>query len=187
MYKLWTEEETEYLRKNYRKKGPEACAEYLGKSIESIWMKARRMKLSAGRYFTDKEKKFIEKNIGKIPLREIARRTGHTYDSIRVYISTNGLSYVSSSNNRMTVKEFSRLMNVDGNTVRNTYGKYGLQITKAGRFCTVDIDEAIEWLRTHPERWDATRCEKWFFQRYSWFEEKRKVDFDRMIERRWGA
>lgn len=187
MRRKWTEEETEFLRKNYKKIGPSECAAILERTVESIWVKARRMNLNSGRYFTDKQRRYIENNIGKIPLSVIAKRTGHSYDAVRVYISRNGLSHVSSTNNRMTVKEFSRLMHIDDGTIRHTYAKYGLSITKAGRFCTVDIDEAMEWLRTHPERWDATRCEKWFFQRYAWFEEKRKVDFDRMIERRWGA
>lgn len=183
----WTEEQEEYLRENYRKKGPAHCAEYIGKSVASIWRKANKMDLNSGRYFTEKERKYIEKNIGKVALRDMAKRTGHTYDAIRIYISRNGFAHVSSTNNRMTIREFSRLLNIDDQTIRKTYAKYGLQITKAGKFCTVDIDEAVEWLRTHPERWDASKCEKWFFNRYAWFEEKRKADFQKMVERRWGA
>lgn len=187
MSELWTEEEKEFLQNNYAKLGPQACADHLGRTKAAIWRKAWKMDIGAGRYFTDKEKKFIDKNIGKIPLKTIAKRTGHSYESIKTYICRHGYANASSTNNRMTISEFARLMNIPHKTVITTYVKHGLNVKKAGKFKTVDIDEAMEWLRTHPERWDATRCEKWFFQRYEWFEAKRKVDFQKMVERRWGA
>lgn len=182
----WTKDEIDFLRKNYSKIGANGVAEALGRSKDSVAVKASKLKIRYGRYFTSHQMKYIERNIGIVSYREMAKRTGHTYSAIRTYIYRNGLTRVSSDNDMVSVSEFARLVGCCKETVPRTYQKYGLTIYKAGKHTTVNMTEAAEWLRTHPERWDATRCQKWYFEKYPWFAEKHKNDFEKMIGKRWG-
>ena len=47
-------------------------------------------------------------------------------------------------------------------------------------------DASVDFMLENPKRWDATKCDKYFFMKYDWFEEKRKADFEKMVGKKWG-
>lgn len=185
--KTWTAEELRFLRLKYAKLGAEKTAEALGRSKFAVMCKARDIGLTSGRYFTERQRSFIEKNVGILSYEEMAKRTNHSYDAIKTYIWRNGMTRVASDNGRISLSEFARLMGICPETIKKILCKYGFRVYKAGKHSTIDMDEAIEWLKNNPERWNATRCEKWYFEQFDWFAEKHKKDFEKMVEKRWGA
>ena len=83
----WTEEEIDFLKKNYKNHSNKWVAEQLGKTIQSIYHKAQTLKLKTlefphKRTWTDKQDEFVKKNYGKLPTKEIARIINKSHHAI---------------------------------------------------------------------------------------------------------
>ena len=63
MARGWTNEQIEWLKKNYGKVPTSECEKVLGKTKHCIREYAMKHGISSHRYFTDKEKIYIEKMV----------------------------------------------------------------------------------------------------------------------------
>lgn len=184
--RTWTDEEKEYIEKYYSKKDPVDIAKHLNRTTTSIFQYAKRVGLKSGRFYSDYEKKFVFKWAGKKTIAQIAKSIGRTKTSVSTFMNANGISTVCGDESSMILAEISQLVGLDDATISGTWAKYGLKIKKVGIYSMVNIDELLDFMKSHPERWDATKCEKWYFEQYDWWQEKRKTDFEKMKAARWA-
>ena len=185
MARGWTNEQIEWLKKHYGKVPTSECEKVLGKTKHCIREYAMKHGISSHRYFTDKEKIFIKKMVYKMAYEDIDRKLGRPLGATRRYCYNNGM-LKHELDDCLSLSEASRLTGLDKSTINRTWAKYGLKITKSGKYSFIKLDHFLDFMENHPERYDATKCERWYFQNYKWFEEKRKEDFDKMVKKRWG-
>ena len=185
MARGWTNEQIEWLKKHYGKVSTSECEKVLGKTKHCIREYAMKHGISSHRYFTDKEKIFIKKMVYKMAYEDIDRKLGRPLGATRRYCYHNGM-LKHELDDCLSLSEASRLTGLDKSTINRTWAKYGLKITKSGKYSFIKLDHFLDFMENHPERYDATKCERWYFQNYKWFEEKRKEDFDKMVKKRWG-
>ena len=65
----WSDEEIDYIKENYSSQGAIKCAEYLGRTYNSIKLKANSLGLIRDNYWTDTEDNIIKEhypNKGKL-------------------------------------------------------------------------------------------------------------------------
>ncbi|MEO8513820.1 MAG: hypothetical protein ABI543_09690 [Ignavibacteria bacterium] len=82
---FWSEEDTLYLRRNYKKKTYRQIAEKLGMTTVSVFKKALRLGLrlrGAPVKWKESDNEYIRSHYGKISAREIAGKLNRSYESI---------------------------------------------------------------------------------------------------------
>lgn len=93
--KAWTEEEREYLRKNYPNQPRKASAEFLGRSINSVENEVNRMKVkSRKRLWTEEDLSFLNENYDKITYLELEKALSKSYLQIYKKLKDLGLKKV---------------------------------------------------------------------------------------------
>lgn len=187
--KKWTQEEVDYLKANYTGKVGQIqkVADHLGRSYNSVREKAKTLGIKTCRYLKSEEIDYIMNN-PHITNQYLAKRLKISKRSVINYRTRyNAGTYLDSVEDKITVAEITRLTGVSRHTVHETWIKnHGLPAKKIDKYRMVKLNDLLEWMQEHPERWDATRCERWYFSQYPWFEEKRKDDFAKMVKKKWG-
>lgn len=182
----WTEEEFKILEENYPVRTPQEVADMIGRTKASVVRMACIRKVEGSRYFTQEERDYIEKSVGKMSYSYIAKKLGRTYDSIKKYTNKNYCNNYNNANH-LTGAEVGRILGLNRSAIyKNWSGEGKLKLKKVGRNVFISEKELIDYLKANPNRWDATKVDKSFFSKYKWFEEKHKADFDKMIKKRWG-
>lgn len=85
----YTQEEIDFLLDNYRDLGAKECAERLGKTTNSVYVKASQMDLVAKDRWTDEETDFLVKHYPTKSRKWVALMLGKTVKSVQ-----NKASYV---------------------------------------------------------------------------------------------
>ena len=67
-------------------------------------------------------------------------------------------------------------MGIDKTNIYKTWSKYGLKIRKTGTFKTVSEKELLAFMKAHPERWKASKCDYYFFCRHKWFQKRLRLE-----------
>ena len=186
--RLWTKEEEQILAELYKKGVLVAdIAKQLGRTRSSVIQKAMRTPdLKHKKYYTDEEKEYIDKYIGRMSVQKMAKKLNKKYESLKVYITDNYGS-VRDNAQGLTCADVARILGVDRNTVLHWCKQKGLKNRKVGRYRIVNEKDLFSFLEQNQKIWDATKCESWFFQSCDWFNKKRKKDFDAMVNKRWGS
>jgi len=94
----WTEEEVEFLKRNYSEMTGKEIAEALGRTDQSVWGKARDLGLKSdivghGRRWSDEEKSFLEENYTAMTCQEIAEKLDRSLDAVFHQARKLGLAY----------------------------------------------------------------------------------------------
>lgn len=185
----WTPEQLDYLEKNYGKIPTKELANHVGKKVSAVIQYANKNGISANRYFSDKEIEFIEKNIRRMNYTDIDKALNRPIGATKRYCYKNGIQKCELED-CLKLAEVARLAGVDRSTISRTWVKHGLTVRKSGKTSLIKISTLLTWMKQHPERWNATRCESWFFQQYpeikKIFNNKRKEDFQKLVKSRWG-
>lgn len=183
---FWTEEKDAYLKEHYSYGNITEIAEQFGKTRQSIMTRASRIGLKSGRFLTEEQKSIIE-NYSNKSNQKLSAQLGKDELTIRKARKLYGCTLIDGNFDRLTCAEIGRLVGKDKSTISKCWcGKGGLRSKVIGkRYRFVKITDLLKWMQEHPSKWDATKCDKYFFGKYDWFSEKRDKDFDRMIERRW--
>lgn len=180
----WTQEEKEYLKANYKAGNIKAIAEHLNRSEHSVVVKACRMHLKSGYFLSEEQIEYMEKYSHKSNV-HFAEKFGKHASSISECRARNGIGMASDSG-LLSLMDISRITGTAYQTVKMIWRKRGLKAQRSGLYVLTSEKHLIEFLKAHPDLWDATKCDKSYFQRFDWFEEKHKKDFDRMVEKRWS-
>ena len=180
-----TKEQAEIIREYYPKLKPQEVADMVGMKKQNVIAYAYRHCISNNRYWNKEEEEYLVKYYGRSTISQIAKRLGRTYRSVLDKISHMELGSYLSNNKDLSVAEVCRLVGRHKSTINKTWTKYGLKIKKRGKFSVVRQEDLLSFMENNPERWNATKCEKWYFEKYDWFQEKHKDDFERMCAERW--
>lgn len=186
MPKPWSQEQMDYLYENYGKLSAKEIADHIGKNTHCIVRMAYKHGLKSSRYFTEEERDYIQSAVGRTSYDNIAKKLGVTYNSIKVYCNRNYCNQYANGN-YLTMAEIGRVVGQDRSRIRVVWVRTRkLKHKRCGKNIMVRPDDLFEFMQKHPEIWDATECETWYFDRFEWFNEKRKKDLAKKIEKRWG-
>lgn len=186
MARRFTEEEKEIIAMYYPIKTPAEVAEMLGRSVSVIRGYAYKNKISNNRYWTKEEEEYLIEKFGTMTAAAIARRLKKPYNAVLTKIVRLGIGTFTENVDGLHLAEVCRLVGRDKETIKATWVKYGLRIKKKGAYSIIHEDDLTDFMKNNPDRWDATQCETYFFERFDWFREKRIADRNKMCERRWG-
>lgn len=186
MARRFTEEEKEIIAMYYPVKTPAEVAEILGRSVGVIRGYAYKNNISNNRYWTEEEENYLINRYGVMTAEGIARKLGKSYRAVLDKISKMGIGSFKDNMDGLNLAEVSRLVNRDKETIKKTWTKYGLKIYKKGKYSIIKEKDLTDFMKNNPDRWDATECEAYFFNRFDWFRKKRIVDRDKMCRKRWG-
>lgn len=83
----WTEEEKEYLRKNYRDGDISIIAAELGRSNEAVKLTAARLNLKKSNFWTEEEISYLKNNYTKMNYEKIGEKLNRSANSIHQKIN----------------------------------------------------------------------------------------------------
>lgn len=184
----WSEEDKEYLRRNYRFDNIDNCAKHLNRSRQAVMKKASDMGLKSGRYLTKEQINMLHR-LGRRSNQALSSYLGRNNVSTRRLRRQHDIGSIRDCRfDEYVLAEIGEMMGKSKSTISKVWvKKRGLKVERVGkRFVFVKEDDLIQFLQDNPKLWDATKCDDTLFHGYEWFEEKRKRDFNKMVEKRWG-
>lgn len=187
-YHKWTQEEVEWLEANYLNKSMKQLCRKLGLGKGQVMNKAMKLGLTKCGKISKKRKEIEMYLINKTHIKDedIARMfnvTPHHITSVRSRIQAG--RYIDEFVDFLILAEVKRLTGWQYKKMYKMQEK-GLVIEKNGYYRLVNIKNLLDVMKENPSTWDATKCDKEYFQEFDWFNEKRKTDFDKMVKKRWG-
>ena len=185
MAKPLSEDKKEIIYKFYPVIKPQEVADMVGMKKENVIAWAYKHGISNNRYRTKEEEDYLISRYGRSTVAQIAKHLGKTYRNVLDKITHLELGNYIENSIDLSLAEVSRLVGRDKETIKKTWVKYGFKINKKGRFSMIREQDLLNFMKNNPERWDATQCETWYFERYDWFQKKHKEDFERMCAKRW--
>lgn len=185
MAKALTSEKQEIIRKYYPVLTPQEVADMVGMKKQSVIAWAHNHGISNNRYWTKQEEEYLVKKYGKMTVAEIAKKLKKSYRAVMDKINHLGIGNYFSNSLDLSLAEVCRLVGRDKETIKTTWVKYGLIITKKGKFSMIREQDLLDFMRNNPNRWNATKCESWYFDRYDWYQEKKKKDWEALRKERW--
>ena len=185
MPKALSNEKQEIIYKYYPVLKPQEVADMVGMKKENVVAWAYKHGISNNRYWTKEEEEYLISRYGRSTVKQISKRLGKSYGNVLNKINHMGLGRFVDNSIDLSQAEVSRLVGRDKETLKNTWVKYGLKISKKGRFSMIKEQDLLDFMKNNPERWDATKCECWYFENYDWFREKHREDFKNMCAKRW--
>lgn len=185
--KPFTEEDKRIIEKYYPIKTPDEVAAMLGRTVDVVREYAYKNKISNNRYWTKEEEEFLENKYGILTISGIAKKLGRSNRAVTDKIKQMGIGSFTENADGIHLAEVSRLVGRDKETIKRTWVRRGLKIYKKGKFSIIREKDLAKFMKENPERWNATECETWFFERFDWFREKRKKDLDAMCRSRWNV
>ena len=186
MAKPYPREIKEMIEKYYPILSVKEVSEMTGIPVANLRAYAHRLKISNNRFWTKEEEEYLIEKFGTMTAAAIARRLKKPYNAVLTKIVRLGIGTFTENVDGLHLAEVCRLVGRDKETIKATWVKYGLRIKKKGAYSIIHEDDLIDFMKNNPERWDATQCETYFFERFDWFREKRIADRNKMCERRWG-
>ena len=185
MAKPLSEEKREIIYKFYPILTAQEVADMVGMKKENVIAWAYKHGVSNNRFWTKEDEEYLINRYGKRTISEIAKHLGKSYQTVLDKINHLHLGNFLENNEDLCLAEVCRLVGRDKETIKKTWVKYGLTIRKKGRFSMIKEQDLLDFMKNNPERWNATQCEAWFFDRYDWFQKKKKNDWERLREKRW--
>lgn len=185
MAKAYTAEQVEIIHKYYPILTPQEVADMVGIKKVNLIAYAYRQGISNNRYWTEEEEEYLFEWYGKMTVAAIAKKLGKSYRAVLDKLQkTQHGNFVENSED-LILAEVCRLVGRDKETIKKTWVKRGLAIRKKGKYSLIRERDLLEFMKNNPDRWDATKCEYWFFDRYEWFRKKRIQDRNKMCDERW--
>ena len=181
-----TKEQKEIIEMYYPTKKPSEVAALAGMKKVNIIAYAHRHGISNNRYWSKKDTEFLVDRYGAMTAYEISRRLRKPYRSVIDKINKMKIGNFTDNMDGLHLADVSRLVGRDKETIKCTWVRHGLKIYKKGRFSIIKEKDLAKFMKENPERWDATQCEYWFFNKYDWYRDKRLKDRDLLCNRRYA-
>ena len=185
MAKAYTAEQVEIIHKYYPILTPQEVADMVGIKKVNLIAYAYRQGISNNRYWTKDEEEYLYKWYGKMSVQSLSKKLGRSYRAVLDKLKKEQLGTFIENSDDLILAEVCRLVGRDKETIKRTWVKYGLKIRKKGKYSLIREKDLLEFMKNNPDRWDATKCEYWFFERYEWFRKKRIYDSEKMCNERW--
>lgn len=182
----WNEENLRYLRNHYKYGKIEEVAEHFGVSKMYIMKAASKYKISSGRFLTDSQRNAFEKYSDRSN-QFFEKRFGCSNLAIRKMRYNYQLGTIlENCYESYTCAEVGRLVGKDKSTIAKCWTKAGLPYKFVGKYKMIKHNDLLEFMKNNPKKWDATKCDYYYFDGIEWFEEKRKADALKLRQERWG-
>lgn len=113
--------------------------------------------------------------------KDIARLLDRSPSSVKCKINELDLGGFMDNTDLLTLKQASEMVGVSEGVIHKTWRKYGLKTKKKGFYSVISEKQLIQFMKNHPERWSALKCDYYMFYRFPWFIdklEKEKADFE---------
>lgn len=107
---------------------------------------------------------------------DIARFMNRSVSSVKGKLYRLQLGGLIDRTDRWTITQLAEVVGMNDGSILKTWVKYGLKTTKRGLYRFVKEEDFIKFMKEHPERWDATKCDYYLFYKYPWFMEKLEKD-----------
>lgn len=185
--RYFTAEEKRYIEENYPIKTVKEVADNLGVKKQNLIAYAHRHGISNNRYWTIEEEEYLLDKYGVMTAAAIGKKLGKTTRQVIEKVQKLGIGNFLENNENLCLAEVCRLVNRDKETIKKTWFKNGLKWKKKGKYTIVKPSDLFDFMRKNTCYWDATQCEKWYFERYDWFREKLLADRADLHNKRWGV
>lgn len=185
---VYTEEDIKYIKKHYKPGEIQACADYIGVSVDALRQYCYKHNISSGRFLTKNQLKYLENNINKSN-QELAKRFKRNANSFRYSRYHHNFGTIIDSNyDKLHVCELARVVGKHHSTITKSWiGRHGLKSQKIGeRYRFVEFSDLFEFMQEHPNFWKPSECEKWFFENEDWFQQAREEENRKIRQERWG-
>ena len=185
MARSLTTEQKEIIYKYYPVLTPNEVADMVGMKKVNLIAWAHRHGISNNRYWTKEEEDYLLKWYGKMSAKAISKKLGKEYRAVIDKLQKIRAGNFIENSVDLNLVEVCRVVGRDKETIKTTWVKYGLKIKKIGKYSMIREQDLLEFMKNNPDRWNATECESWYFERYHWFKEKKKNEWERLREERW--
>ena len=108
--------------------------------------------------------------------KDIARILKRTPSSVKCKINKLELGGFIDNTDLLTLKQASEMVGVSEGVIHKTWRKYGLKTKRKGSYSVISEKQLIDFMKDHPERWSALKCDYYMFYRFPWFIEKLKKE-----------
>lgn len=102
----------------------------------------------------------------------IGKRLGRTKNCVNLKRMEMGLPTFEQARNGMTFTEVANVCGVHKETVSVCWRNAGLAYKSRGGMCIVQEAALIDFMQKNPQRWEATKCDYYFFGRYEFFQKR---------------
>ena len=177
------------LIKYYIENSPDFTIE----ELEKIFRKSRKTLMNIlkeikieyqnSRNWTEEQVDYLIELWGYKSIQVISQITGKSIISIRNKARRLGLGPMISNNDKLTVSIIADILNIDRNTIINTWKKNGLHLkkihlTQKKSYWVTTIENLYRFLEYNQDKWDSKNLEpKIFGEEPEWLKLKRKLDF----------
>lgn len=181
-WKKWTKEDIEKLRELSETHNKSEIAEIMGRTKSSIDNQFHSLGIKCK--VTEIEGQWSERDtIRLMKLSEkhtasgMARILKRSKSSINNKRRELGIEdSLLERTDKWTFKQITDALGLSNNVVNKTFVKYGLKFQRRGRYCLVNEEDLLQFMKEHPELWDATKCDYYLFYQYPWFKKKLAED-----------
>lgn len=192
---FWTPEEAEFLREHWQEMSDEEIGERLGRSPSAVTNKRHKLGLvtTQRRHLTEEEVQYLVDHWGESTSYCIAQYLGCDEKTVLAKASRLKLGPQTGNAELLSIRNVACMLNLDDHYVKDVFvvkhglkhvrksvrgNKWTVRKKKRNRLCyLIKMKDLLEFLRTHPELWDATRVERYALGvEYDWLVEKRKQD-----------
>lgn len=181
-----TESEKKFIQENSKTMNGVQMAKLLGRSKSAIAKYMRSIDVKSVHYWSDDDLEYLEDAMGKVSVSQISRKLKRTESAVRTKAVKSGIGCFTDNTEYLSMAEVIRLLGKKSKSVYRYAENKKLKTIKKDKRRMTTEENLIKFMQEYPELWDATKCDKYYFGMYDWFQQKRKVDFDKMIQRRWG-
>lgn len=131
----------------------------------------------AGRRWTNDEIQKLEDMSGTYTVATIARRLGRSFDAVNLKMNLLGILGFEKSTDLLVMNQLCTMLGVDSRTVKGKWAGKGLKILKKGNYVAVRQEDLIQYLKQHPEDWNAANIpDDTLIMGYAWYKEKKRQD-----------
>jgi uncharacterized protein YycO len=181
--KPWTEEEVDYVKKNFGTTPLEEMVKHLDRSISSIQDKAYKMGLKSARIWSKEEDEALLEMWGKFSYKAIMKRTGRTLNGVKIRAQRLGLRDPRQYTNHISVNDFAKLIGRGYTIVKNWHNTRGLplvykNVTINQKGAYICLEDFWAWFKQNKGALDLSTIEpNALGPEPEWVKDKRKADF----------
>lgn len=140
----------------------------------------------AGRRWTEEELEMLERYNGTCTCAMMAKRLGRSPDAVKLKMSRSGLLGFAQATELLTAYQILKAYGINYRKLKR-WQRLGLKRKKISGYNTFKQKDVYEFMKNHPEEWDATKVvNDSLFMNEPWFLKKRREDrAGRKKRRRW--
>lgn len=128
------------------------------------------------RRWTKEEIETLKKLSERYTKSDIAKKMNRSVGSVNGKLNALGIGGLINVTDKWTFSMIAEAVGVSKHAVSRTWKKHGLRYSRRAYYCLVSEKNLLDFMKEHPELWDATKCDYSLFCKYDWFMEKLSED-----------